>query len=102
MPNSVALPFVVEIGWLHIPNLDHQFMYKSLISMLSSVTRRNKCYIKKFLLQSVFAAIAVLFSACKVLLFLYSFVLCTLHHKTLCVTSQSKSSFFLIWDILWF
>ena len=43
MPNSVALPYVVEIGWLHIPIVDHQFMDKSLISMLASVTRLSKC-----------------------------------------------------------
>ena len=81
MPNSVALPYVVEIDWLHIPIVDHQFIDRSLISMLSSVTRLSKCYIKKFLLQIVVAAIAVLFSACKVLQFLYSFVLCALRHK---------------------
>ena len=67
MQNSVALPYVVEIGWLHIPIVDHQFMDKSLISMLASVTRLSKCYIKKFLLQIVVAAIAVLFSTCKAL-----------------------------------
>ena len=102
MQNSVALPYVVEIGWLHIPIVNHQFIDRSIISMLSSVTRLSRCYIKKFLFQIVVAAIAVLFSAYKVLQFLYSFVLCTLRHKTLYVTSQSKSSFFLMWDILWF
>ena len=61
MPNSVALPYVVEIGWLHIHIVDHQFMDKSLISMLSSVTRLSKCYMKKFLFQIVVAAIAVLY-----------------------------------------
>ena len=53
MPNSVTLPYVVKIGLLHIPIVD-----KSVISMLSSVTRLRKCYIKKFLLQIVVAAIA--------------------------------------------
>ena len=38
MQNSVALPYVVEIGWLHIPIVNHQFIDNSIISMLSSVT----------------------------------------------------------------